>query len=322
MNEFNAQFKVKVAIEAIREEQTLAEIANIYKVSPYLVAKWRKQLLDSAEEIFSKKPDESQAQLTDDEELFSMYLEGDKEAFRVIYDRYKELLKKKVFWQIFDECEAEDIAQESLMVLSLTMGFDKTKGLIKQYLCGIANKKVKTWFRKNSNLEVFDIREEQLHLERLTELGELSNSTSYKCMNAVWNNFRSQKQASIHNQLVAYLIGEGKNRQFEYFRKGGHNNYLNSLLNCRPELQDPEQIFIKEFIIDELKTAVTHLPGLQKEALSALIENDFNYSESATKLGITPIYFKTLIYRARKMLRERFGYTMQNIKNKGKWRLI
>ena len=326
MNEFNIEFKIKVAIEAIRKEKTLAEIAKIYEVPTYLVTKWQGQLLESAKEIFAEKQNENQSQtpqLTEqtDEKLFEMHLEGNKEAFGLIYDRYKEFLKRKAYQQIPDEFEAEDIAQESLVALSFTKTFDRAMGSIRQYLCGIVNKKIGTWFRKNAKLEVFDIREEQLRIEQLVRMEEISNSTSYKSISSFWNNLRSQKSASVHNQLMAYLIGEVKNRQFEYFRKGGHNNYLSILFNNRPELEDPERIFIKTFLIGKLKEEVNKLPTLQKEALSILIEDDSNYLELAAKMGITIPYFKTLIHRARKMMRERFGYRMEDVPNIGKWRI-
>lgn len=331
MNKFNTEFKIKVAIEAIRKEKTLAEIARIYEVPTYLVVKWSEQLIESANEVFSKEPDENQSQLTrlpqltqlaqlTDEQLFNMHLKGDKEAFGVIYNRYKEYLKRKAFRQIFDKYEAEDIAQESLLALSVTKTFDGTGGLVKQYLCAIANNKIKKWFRKNANLEIFDIREEQLRLERLARMEELSNSTSYKSTHSFWNNLRSQKQASIRSQLIAYLIGEAKNRQFEYFRKGGHNDYLNSFLNCRPELADPEQILFKDFLLNELEEAFTKLPRLYREALSMLIE-DSSYLESATQLGLSLGQFKGIIYRARKIMRQHFNYTMENVQNIGKWRI-
>lgn len=324
MKEFNIEFKIKVAIEAIGEEQTPTEIAKNYDIHPYLVVRWREQLIESANEVFSKEPDENQSQLTQlaqltDEQLFNMHLEGDQEAFGLIYNRYKEYLKRKAFRQIFDKYEAEDIAQESLLALSVTKTFDGT-GLVKQYLCAIANNKIKKWFRKNANLEIFDIREEQLRLERLARTEELSNSTSYKSTNSFWNNLRSQKQASIRSQLIAYLMGEAKNRQFEYFRKGGHNDYLNSFLNCRPELADPEQILFKDFLLDELEEAFTKLPRLYREALSMLIE-DSSYLESATQLGLSLGQFKGIIYRARKMMRQHFNYTMENVQNIGKWRI-
>ena len=55
MKKFDAQFKAKVAIEAIKGERTLAEIGSAYEVHPNLVGQWRKQLLEQAVEIFSNK---------------------------------------------------------------------------------------------------------------------------------------------------------------------------------------------------------------------------------------------------------------------------
>lgn len=48
-----AEFKKKVALEAIRENKTLAQIASAYGVHPVQVSKWKKMLLDGAVAIFS-----------------------------------------------------------------------------------------------------------------------------------------------------------------------------------------------------------------------------------------------------------------------------
>ena len=47
-----SQTKAKVALEATRNESTLSEIANRYKIHPILVGKWRKELLERAHELF------------------------------------------------------------------------------------------------------------------------------------------------------------------------------------------------------------------------------------------------------------------------------
>ena len=48
-------FKAKVALEAIKEQHTLSELADRFQVHRNQIALWKKQLLDRAEEIFAKE---------------------------------------------------------------------------------------------------------------------------------------------------------------------------------------------------------------------------------------------------------------------------
>ena len=58
-------FKAKVALEAIKGEETIAQIACRFEVHPTLVTKWKKALQDEAASIFGedharkKKEDEN-----------------------------------------------------------------------------------------------------------------------------------------------------------------------------------------------------------------------------------------------------------------------
>lgn len=49
----SATFKSKVALEALRGDQTIAELASKYEVHPTLVTKWKKQAIDGLADTFS-----------------------------------------------------------------------------------------------------------------------------------------------------------------------------------------------------------------------------------------------------------------------------
>ena len=51
--------KVKVALEAIKEEITINEIASKYELHPAQVRLWKKEFLENAESIFKNKKEEA-----------------------------------------------------------------------------------------------------------------------------------------------------------------------------------------------------------------------------------------------------------------------
>ena len=50
---YSAQLKAKVALEAIRGDKTLNELAGLYQVDPKLIAIWKKRLLEGMPELFA-----------------------------------------------------------------------------------------------------------------------------------------------------------------------------------------------------------------------------------------------------------------------------
>lgn len=85
---YSSEFKVKVALEAIKGQKTLNEIASHYEVHPNQVTQWKKQALEGLPELFSHR---------------RLRLEKDDEALKAqLYQQIGQLkveldwLKKKV----------------------------------------------------------------------------------------------------------------------------------------------------------------------------------------------------------------------------------
>jgi len=51
----SAAFKAKVALEAIQEHQTIAELARRYKVHANQIYKWKREFLANAERVFERE---------------------------------------------------------------------------------------------------------------------------------------------------------------------------------------------------------------------------------------------------------------------------
>ena len=48
------QFKAKVALAAIQNEETAAQLASRFGVHPTMISTWKRQMLDGAADIFDK----------------------------------------------------------------------------------------------------------------------------------------------------------------------------------------------------------------------------------------------------------------------------
>jgi transposase len=52
--QYSADFKAKVALAAIREDATIAELSCRYKIHPNMITKWKREALDGMKDIFSR----------------------------------------------------------------------------------------------------------------------------------------------------------------------------------------------------------------------------------------------------------------------------
>ena len=50
---YSPQFKAKVALEALKEEKSLTELAAQFDIHPNLISKWKRQALDGLVSIFT-----------------------------------------------------------------------------------------------------------------------------------------------------------------------------------------------------------------------------------------------------------------------------
>ncbi len=66
---YSAEFKSKVALDAIKGEYTLAELAAKYSLHPNMITNWKRRAIDNMAETFSSKTDRTnkldEAQLKD-----------------------------------------------------------------------------------------------------------------------------------------------------------------------------------------------------------------------------------------------------------------
>ena len=64
---FSAEFKAKVALEAIKNEKTLAELGHQFEINPVTISKWKNEFLEKMAIIFesgtSKKSQEGSPDL-------------------------------------------------------------------------------------------------------------------------------------------------------------------------------------------------------------------------------------------------------------------
>jgi transposase len=59
-------FKAKVALDALKGEQTLVELSQRYQIHPNQITEWKRQLLEHAADVFSKGRKDDQVPSTKD----------------------------------------------------------------------------------------------------------------------------------------------------------------------------------------------------------------------------------------------------------------
>jgi len=58
----SAEFKFRVALEAVKGQKTVNELANEYQVHPNQISTWKRQLLDEGANVFARNGGHSQVE--------------------------------------------------------------------------------------------------------------------------------------------------------------------------------------------------------------------------------------------------------------------
>ena len=66
----SAEFKAKVALAAIQNEETSAQLASRFGVHPTMVSNWKRQLLNGAPDLFDKAHNSRKQAETQTDELY------------------------------------------------------------------------------------------------------------------------------------------------------------------------------------------------------------------------------------------------------------
>jgi transposase len=85
---FSAEFKAKVSIEALKEQQTIEALAKKYDLHPTQINTWKKEFLANSAAVFEK---EGKADTTDKEQLIqALYAQIGEQKVAI------DFLKKKL----------------------------------------------------------------------------------------------------------------------------------------------------------------------------------------------------------------------------------
>ena len=68
---YSAEFKAKVVLEVLKENETLSEIAGRHGIHPVQIANWKRTLLERSPEIFSQPgKDEAKQRASQEDDLY------------------------------------------------------------------------------------------------------------------------------------------------------------------------------------------------------------------------------------------------------------
>jgi len=87
---FNAEFKAKVVLEALKERSTIEELAKKYEVHPNQIHTWKKEFLNNASLVFTSGEKQTDDKRRFEEEREKLYAQIGQQKVEI------DWLKKKL----------------------------------------------------------------------------------------------------------------------------------------------------------------------------------------------------------------------------------
>ncbi len=69
--QYSPSFKAKVALEALKDKETLAELSKKFEVHPTMIGKWKQEFLSRAASVFEKSKEAETGEQIDPDELYA-----------------------------------------------------------------------------------------------------------------------------------------------------------------------------------------------------------------------------------------------------------
>lgn len=85
---FEASFKAQVALEALKERETLSQLAQKYELHPNQISAWKQEFLENADSVFGGKSTfTAEKEAADTQELYAKIgqLEMERDFLKKVY---------------------------------------------------------------------------------------------------------------------------------------------------------------------------------------------------------------------------------------------
>lgn len=69
--QYSPSFKAKVALEALKDKDTLAELSKKFEVHPTQIGKWKQEFLSRAASLFEKSSETESGEQIDPDQLYA-----------------------------------------------------------------------------------------------------------------------------------------------------------------------------------------------------------------------------------------------------------